>query len=57
MPHGLRMKDQLLTYRPRGYRVLSFGKQVEGGIYPLAKYNTEILIVAFKLSLYMTLMS
>jgi hypothetical protein len=54
---GLHKKDELLTYRPRGDKDLSFEMQVEGGIYPLAKFNTEILRVSFQLSSYMTQMS
>jgi hypothetical protein len=45
-PHGLRMKDQLPTYRPRAYKDLSFGKQVEGGTYSLAKRTTELHIAS-----------
>jgi hypothetical protein len=45
-PHGLRMKDQLPTYRPRAYKDLSFGKQVEGGTYSSAKRTTELRIVS-----------
>jgi len=45
-PHGLRMKDQLLTSRPRAYKDLSFGKQFGGGTYPSAKRITELHIVS-----------
>jgi hypothetical protein len=45
-PHGLRMKDQLLTYRPRAYKDPLFGKQVEGGTYSSAKRTTELHIVS-----------
>ena len=54
---GLRKKGGLPTYQPRGDKDLSFERQVEYGNCPLAKSNTEMLIVSFKLSSYMTQMS